>query len=79
MRVRSPRLQALSLKQTRRKDTRGSVGECDVAWFSSVLTGFLGGSDGKESAFSAGDPDSIPRWGGPPGEGSGYPLQYSRL
>ena len=36
-------------------------------------------SDGKESAFSAGDPGSIPRLGSPPGEGNGYPLQYSYL
>ena len=37
---------------------------------------FPGGSDGKESACNAGDPDSIPR-SGPTGEGIGYPLQYS--
>ena len=32
---------------------------------------------GKESAFSAGDPGSIPGSGRPNGEGIGYPLQYS--
>ena len=31
---------------------------------------------GKESACNAGDPGSIPR---SPGEGNGYPLQYSFL
>ena len=36
-----------------------------------------GGSDGKESAFNAGDPGSILRSGRRPGEGNGYPLQYS--
>ena len=36
---------------------------------------FLGGSDGKESASSAGDPGSIPG----SGEGNGYLLQYSYL
>ena len=41
--------------------------------------GFLGGSEGKESAFSAGDPGLIPRLGRSPGEGNGYPLQYSCL
>ena len=41
--------------------------------------GFLGGSDGKESACNAGDLDSIPRLGRSPGEGIGYPLQYSGL
>ena len=33
----------------------------------------------KESAFSARDPDLIPGLGRPPGEGKGYPLQYSCL
>ena len=41
--------------------------------------GFPGGSDDKESACSAGDLGSIPRSGGSPGEGNGYPLQYSCL
>ena len=33
----------------------------------------------KESTCSARDPDSIPRLGGPPGEGNAYPLRYSGL
>ena len=37
---------------------------------------FSGGSDGKESACSAGDPSSIPGSGRSPREGTGYPLQY---
>ena len=37
------------------------------------------GSDGKESACSAGDVDSIPGLGRYPGEGNGTPLQYSGL
>ena len=41
--------------------------------------GFLGGSDGKESICNVGDLGSIPRFGGCPGEGNGYPLQYSGL
>ena len=41
--------------------------------------GFLSGSDGKESADNAGDPDSVPRSGKSPGEGNGNPLQYSSL
>ena len=44
--------------------------------------GFLGfscGSAGKESAHSAGDLRSIPELGRSPGEGKGYPLQYSGL
>ena len=41
--------------------------------------GFPGGSAGKESACNAGDLDSIPELGRSPGEGNGYPLQYSGL
>ena len=40
---------------------------------------FPSGSDGKESACNAGDLSLIPGLGGPPGEGKGYPLQYSSL
>ena len=39
--------------------------------------GFLGSSAGKESSCNAGDPSLIPRSGSSPGEGIGYPLQYS--
>ena len=39
--------------------------------------GFPGGSDSKESACNAGDPDSIPGSGRNPGEGNGNPFQYS--
>ena len=41
--------------------------------------GFPGGSADKESACSAGDLGSIPGLGRFPGEGKGYPLQYSSL
>ena len=40
---------------------------------------FPGGSDGKESACSAGDPGLIPGSGRSTGEGNGNPLQYSPL
>ena len=40
---------------------------------------FAGGSDSRESAYSAGDLGSIPGLGRSPGEGNGYPLQYSCL
>ena len=39
--------------------------------------GFPGSSAGKESACNVGDPGSIPGSGKSPGEGIGYPLQYS--
>ena len=40
---------------------------------------FPGGSVGKESACNAGDLGSIPGLGRSPGEGKGYPFQYSGL
>ena len=40
---------------------------------------FPGGCNGKESACDAGDPGSILGSGSSPGEGNGYPLQYSCL
>ena len=40
-------------------------------------TGLPCDSADKESACSAGDPGSIPGLGRSPGEGKGYPLQYS--
>ena len=44
---------------------------------SSMFTmGFLGGSDGTESACNTGDTGSIPGSGRFPEEGNGYPLQY---
>ena len=44
-----------------------------------VYMGFPSGSDGKESACSAGDPGLIPGLGKSPGEGNGNPLQYPCL
>ena len=38
-----------------------------------------GGSDGKESICNAEDPGLIPGSEKSPGEGNGYPLQYSCL
>ena len=44
-----------------------------------MLNGFPSGSDGQESACSAGDSGSIPRLGRLPEEGNGNPLQCSCL
>ena len=44
-----------------------------------MILGFLCGSAGKETASNAGGLGSIPRLGRSPGEGKGYPLQYSGL
>ena len=41
--------------------------------------GFPDDSAGKESACNTGDLGSIPGLGKSPGEGKGYPLQYSGL
>ena len=40
---------------------------------------FPGGSNGKESAYNAGDLGLIPGSGRSPGEGNGNPLHYSCL
>ena len=68
--------------------------QCKRPWFNSwvgtilwrrdrlltpVFLGFPGGSAGKESTCNAGDLGSIPGLGRSPGEGKGYPLQYSGL
>ena len=44
-----------------------------------MIWGFPGGSDGKESIYNAEDLDSVPGLGLSPGEGNGYPLQFSCL
>ena len=44
-----------------------------------IVVGFPSGSDGKESACNTGYWSSIPGLGRSPGEGNGYPLQYSSL
>ena len=44
-----------------------------------VFLGVPCGSTGKESAFNEGDLGLIPGLERPPGEGKGYPLQYSGL
>ena len=42
-----------------------------------AFLGFPCGSAGKESTCNAGDLGSTPELGRPPGEGKGYPLQYT--
>ena len=49
-----------------------------LATHSSIL-GIPGGSDRKESAYNAGDLDSIPGSGRSSGGGHGNPVQYSCL
>ena len=44
-----------------------------------MIMGFSGSSAGKESLCNTGDLGSIPGLGRFPGEGDGYPFQYSCL
>ena len=44
-----------------------------------VFLGFPGSSAGKESTCNSGDLNSFPGLGRSPGEGNGYPVQYSGL
>ena len=44
-----------------------------------MTEGIPGGSDGKKSACTVGDPGLIPGLGRSPGEGNGNPLQHSCL
>ena len=55
-----------------------------VQWFcledgQSIHSALFGGSDGKDSICTSGDPGSISLLGRSPGEGHGNPLQCSGL
>ena len=49
----------------------------DIGFFPNL--GFPGGSNGKASAYNAGNLGLIPHLGRSPGERNGNPLQYSCL
>ena len=53
--------------------------ERQILYVNSYDMGFPGDSDSKESAHNVRDLGSIPGLGRSPGEGIGYPLQYSGL
>ena len=58
------------------------VGSCNINTYfcpDLELLGFPHSSVGKEFTCNAGDPNSISGLGRSPGEGKGYPLQYSGL
>ena len=57
----------------------GSVFLHHTSFLTSSHDGNHGDSDGKESACNAGDLGYLPRSGRSPGEGNGYPFQYSCL
>ena len=77
------------LKQRKPKQNPHIMNECvlTMLWLSSWNhlwrfshgQDFPGGSEGKASAYSVGDPGSIPGSGRSPEEGNGNPLQYSCL
>ena len=50
-----------------------------MRWAHQLPEDFPGGSDGKASAYNAGDPGSIPGSGRSLGERNGNPFQYSCL
>ena len=65
-----------------RRRQEGLQGFCFGDWNSQIAVnsyeyGFPCSSVGKESACNAGNPSSIPGLGRSPGEGKGYPFQYS--
>ena len=81
-------LQARILEWVAFPFSRGSSQLRDRAQVSRIAGGFFTnrvireapcGSAGKESVCNAGDLRLIPGLGRSPGEGKGYPLQYSRL
>ena len=77
------------LKQRKPKQNPHIMNECvlTMLWLSSWNhlwrfshgQDFPGGSEGKASAYNAGDLGSIPGSGRSPGEGNANPLQYSCL
>ena len=68
-------LPPIALSSGHQINTTGSTNVCKALL--DLLMGFPGSSAGKESACNAEDPGSIPGLGRSPGEGIGYPLQYS--
>ena len=55
------------------------ISKASILWHSAFFLGFPCGSAGKESACNMGNLDLIPGLGIFPGEGKGYPFQYSGL
>ena len=68
-----------SQKKTKKKKKKKKPCEKHFRGLFLILLGFPGSSAGKESACNVGDLGLIPGFGRFPGEGKGYPLQYSGL
>ena len=65
--------------RTRLKRLSSSSSMCLALFWVLKIKDFPGGSDGKASAYNAGDPGSIPGLGRSSGEGNGNPIQHSCL
>ena len=78
------RLQSMGL-QTIRHDwatntfTFSDISDITIIVVIELLVGFPSGLDSRESDYNVGDMGSVPGLGRSPGEGNGYPLQYSWL
>ena len=68
-----------AMQETRFDSWIGKICWRSVRLPTSVFLDFSCGSSGKESACNVGDLGSIPGLERSPGEGKGYPLQYSGL
>ena len=66
-------------EQQKGKRGGGACFYSSVFFLIPVIVGFPGASDSEESACNAGDLGLIPGLGRSPGEGNGFPLQYSCL
>ena len=74
----SPAVQVDSLPSPTKEALFPGTGNKFLKFCFPCLT-FPGDSDNKESDCNAGELDSVPESGRSPGEGNGYPLQYSFL
>ena len=55
------------------------IGECTLLTLKVISMAFPAGSESKESTCNARDPGLVTGLGRSPGEGNGYPLQFSWL
>ena len=73
--ISAPSSLASASRKLQRQESLSDL--CDHGLVLTPASSFPGSSAGKESACNSGDPSSIPRLGRSPGEGIGYPVQYS--
>ena len=78
-RKRKPRRDLSSFLKRRNKSSEKKRGTACIDDYYNVIMGFPGGSVVKNPPANAGEEDSIPGSGRPPGEGNSNPLQDSCL